>query len=68
MYVYFYLFIYFQFQHKICIPWKGDFINETFPWFSEERDPVLNSDVYEVAANIIQKIFSGSLFNILNFC
>ncbi|XP_073975367.1 deubiquitinating protein VCPIP1-like [Rhodnius prolixus] len=44
--------------HKICIPWKGDFINETFPWFSEERDPVLNSDVYEVAANIIQKIFS----------
>ncbi|KAK9499362.1 hypothetical protein O3M35_002410 [Rhynocoris fuscipes] len=43
--------------HEITIAWKNEYITETFPWFSNESDPVLNSDAFEVAAGIIQKNF-----------
>lgn len=39
--------------------WGGKTVSETVYWFQYERDPSLNSNVYDVATKLVQKHFPG---------
>ncbi|GAB6028966.1 Deubiquitinating protein VCIP135 [Chamberlinius hualienensis] len=43
----------------VVMDWGGKTIKEEVSWFQFESDPLLNSNVYEVAASLVQKHFPG---------
>lgn len=43
----------------ISLEWGGKTVSETVYWFQYEQDPSLNSNVYDVAAKLVQKHFPG---------
>ena len=44
---------------KVPLEWNGKSLTETVAWFQYESDPSLNSNVYEVAQQLVQKHFPG---------
>ncbi|XP_068722589.1 deubiquitinating protein VCPIP1-like [Montipora capricornis] len=43
----------------ITLEWGGETVTETVYWFQYEDDPALNSNVYDVAAKLVQRHFPG---------
>lgn len=46
-------------QIPIILEWNDKVIHEVVTWFQNESDPTLNSNVYEVSAEVVQKHFPG---------
>ena len=49
----------FSISFPISLEWGGKTVSETVYWFQYERDPSLNSNVYDVATKLVQKHFPG---------
>ena len=47
------------FSFPITLEWGGETVTETVYWFQYEDDPALNSNVYDVAAKLVQRHFPG---------
>ncbi|KAH3870693.1 hypothetical protein DPMN_033884 [Dreissena polymorpha] len=45
--------------YPVSLSWGGKTVSEEIPWFQDESNIALNSNVYEVAQNIVQKHFPG---------
>lgn len=41
------------------LEWNNKKVEERVAWFQHETDPQLNSNVYQVAENLVQKHFPG---------
>ena len=52
-----FLLIFFSFP--INLEWGSQTVSETVYWFQYEQDTSLNSNVYDVAAELVQKHFPG---------
>lgn len=49
----------FPLRFPITLDWAGQSVTETVHWFQYEPNPEDNSNVYDVAANLVQKHFPG---------
>lgn len=45
----------------VKLEWNDRTIKEEVAWFQYEQDPSLNSNVYKVAQDLVQKHFPGEL-------
>nr|KAG5695436.1 hypothetical protein BaRGS_033561 [Batillaria attramentaria] len=43
----------------VPLEWNGKKVEDTVCWFQDESDPQLNSNVYQVAQDLVQKHFPG---------
>lgn len=46
-------------RFPISLEWNGKVVGEKVVWFQYEADPILNSNVFEVAHKLVQKHFPG---------
>ena len=46
-------------RFPVLLEWGGQTFRENAYWFQYENDPSLNSNVYDVASNLVQKHFPG---------
>ena len=46
-------------RFPVTLEWNGKVVGEKVVWFQFESDPSMNSNVFEVAQQIVQKHFPG---------
>ena len=51
----------FYFSFPVSLDWGGQNVRDSVEWFQYESDPTRNSNVFEVAQQLVQKYFPGEV-------